>query len=766
MQWKESSTSELLWLHGKPASGKSTIMNFVRKGLEDHLRQSDKDISNSPKRYVTVDFFYSAQVGAGERQRGHVWMLKSILYQILQNVPALWTDFCNFLEPSFDITDGKGEYPQLSTDFAYYFESKMRHLEDLERLLTSIGSRYRAHNKLVLYILVDAMDESDREQRLKIVSSLLKISNYPESWPITFKVIVASRPDSLTGAISRKCVSILLEEETTSDILTVVDRELDRIATDVPSLEQESFGFLRKELLQKSQGVFLWVKLVLLQLEQMANEEGCTIREVEELLQSIPGGLEQLYRRMASVLAIQTPQQKQEMKTMLEWTTYSQRPITPSEMRDIAAAATCTSERLTVAEMTRNRVATVDEMKRRIVTRCGNFLEIKDISNSETGTPIAIIQFIHITALEYLVSQPVAADVYLGSQKDAEFSMMRLSEKYVDFLTFSMPPWDVLAGTDQKFSIDALRIANIQPMINFLRRFRPTLLNLTLGEAANARGIRHREDSSTVKDRQRFSAARSRGNLSFGALCLASAVQNDAHALLLLRDAMVLDLLVSNNSAFLVSVTNDNPITGDSKVSIRIGLPSTESGTMPDAGPLIGVLEVISKFADLQACRTLHDSGFFSEELIGPADTSAHANLLVRAAEKGNENLARILLSREFLGGESISEIPRDHFGRNVISTALDYGHVGFVRALLAENLTDRFDFRDLADTPGYRTALSRACEQGLSDVARLLWPRYSKSWLSHGPESRVDLCELARGRGYIDIAQMFESGPRDELES
>jgi hypothetical protein len=768
-QWKESNTSELLWLHGKPASGKSTIMNFIRKGLEDHLPPSDKPISTPQKRYVTVDFFYSAEVGASERQHGHVWMLRSILYQILQNVPALWADFCNFLEPSIDAADGKGEYPLLSTNFTYFFESKMRHLEDLQRLLGSIGSRYQAHNKLVVYILVDAMDESEREQRLKIVSSLLKISNSLENWPVTFKIIVASRPDSLTGAVSRKCISIHLEDETPLDILTFVDREIDRIATDVPSLEHESFSFLREELIQKSRGVFLWVKLVLLELEEKANEEGCTIREVEELLHSIPDGLKQLYHRMASLLAIQTPQRKQEMKTMFEWITYSQRPITLSEMRDIAAAAACTGERLTATEMTRNRVATVGEIERRIVTRCGNFLEIKDLK-SETGTRTSVIQFIHITALEYLASQSLEVDVYLGSPKDAEFSMMHLSKKYVDFLTSSMPPWDALADMDEAFSIEALRTANIQPMIDLLRDFRPTLLDLMLGKAGNTQlgdiGKHHQENSSTLEDERRCSATWRHGNRSFSALCLASAVQIDVNALLVIQESMVLDLLVSNKIAFLISAADDDFITGGSKVSFRTGLPSMESGMTPSGSPLIGVLEAITKFADLQACRALYDSGFFSKELIGPVDTSAHASLLVRAAEKGNDNLARILLSHEFLGSESLNENPRDHLGRNVISTALDYGHVRFAMTLFDEKLIEKFNFRDLADSPGYRTALSRACERGLTDIARLLWPQYSKSWLSHGPESRVDLCELARRRGHIDISQMFESGPRDEPES
>jgi hypothetical protein len=49
-------------------------------------------------------------------------------------------------------------------------------------------------------------------------------------------------------------------------------------------------------------------------------------------------------------------------------------------------------------------VTTVDEIKETNCNTVRNFLEIKDLTNSETGNPTAVIQFTHITALEHLAS--------------------------------------------------------------------------------------------------------------------------------------------------------------------------------------------------------------------------------------------------------------------------------------------------------------------------------------------------------------------------
>ncbi len=163
-------------------------------------------------------------------------MLRSILYQILRDEPSLWIEICGKVEPELGIVDGKSQLTFFSNDF----EAKVWHLEELQRLLMSLGSKYREASKLRIYIFVDAVDESEKDQILDTVSSLFKISKYRKDSPMTVKPMVASRPDSLTELTVRKCLFVLLEEETFSNIFTFVNQELTRIATEVPSLTHQN----------------------------------------------------------------------------------------------------------------------------------------------------------------------------------------------------------------------------------------------------------------------------------------------------------------------------------------------------------------------------------------------------------------------------------------------------------------------------------------------------------------------------------------------
>ena len=81
--------SKMLWLQGKPASEKSTIMKFIRDGLANGLRTNEESFSvrnisvmetRENRQYIVVDFFYSAR---GSGQQEHIWMLRSMLLQIL-----------------------------------------------------------------------------------------------------------------------------------------------------------------------------------------------------------------------------------------------------------------------------------------------------------------------------------------------------------------------------------------------------------------------------------------------------------------------------------------------------------------------------------------------------------------------------------------------------------------------------------------------------------------------------------------------------------
>lgn len=120
-------------LQGKPASGKSTLMKYLRDNLQQKIQ------SETGPRVIIADFFYNHQ--GGPCGRGHIWMLRSILYQILRQVPDLWVFY--------------------STGFKQHVESleEQWSFNSLQRIFTDLKSSRR--RDLNIYIFIDAMDESD-----------------------------------------------------------------------------------------------------------------------------------------------------------------------------------------------------------------------------------------------------------------------------------------------------------------------------------------------------------------------------------------------------------------------------------------------------------------------------------------------------------------------------------------------------------------------------------------------------------------------------
>lgn len=105
---------------------------------------------------------------------------------------------------------------------------------------------------------------------------------------------------------------MLLEDENGRDIGEFVHAEWERLASELPSIRHANLNFVREAMVIKSQGVFLWAKLVFLEIETKAHEEGCTVAETEQILDSIRAGLDSFYDQMHSNISAQPLTQLQE----------------------------------------------------------------------------------------------------------------------------------------------------------------------------------------------------------------------------------------------------------------------------------------------------------------------------------------------------------------------------------------------------------------------------------------------------------------------
>jgi hypothetical protein len=120
-------------------------MKYLRTDL-DRKCSATSDSSKA----VVVDFFYSDR--GGTIQRGHEWMLRSLLYQILNEVRDLWECY----QVEFE-------------DFKRCHDDQWQ-LRALVKIFTVIKAHCKLH--LTIYVLIDAMDGSDVSRREEIMKQL------------------------------------------------------------------------------------------------------------------------------------------------------------------------------------------------------------------------------------------------------------------------------------------------------------------------------------------------------------------------------------------------------------------------------------------------------------------------------------------------------------------------------------------------------------------------------------------------------------------
>ncbi|KAF8542328.1 hypothetical protein BDD12DRAFT_729388, partial [Trichophaea hybrida] len=367
-EWSASRTSSLLYIEGKPGSGKSTLAKYFEKNL---AQKEPNSRSSTVTRY-----FYTFRGTKSEHT--HVNMLRSILYNILVQ------DESTFFQFQLKFRDIQG-----------------RHLSEWPYdLLKEVLSSFAKHpSTKPLYLILDAMDESEEDDRRAIINLLCNLCSKEN--PCNIKAFLASRPlVGLKDSIEEHKV-IRIQDENRDDISRFADNFLKREL----GLNGTTLLDATNYIVENSQGVFIWVALIRNELLPYAT--GCTNIEVFDCLKSLPRELEELYIHMFRRLENGNPPDIQDGIRLFRFILFALRPVTLDELRDAIAIR---DDHNNSEEFQQNRTSAI---VRRIEHCGGNFLEIK-----ADGT----VQLMHQTAREFLVRTIPLASKLKFEISDEEFN--------------------------------------------------------------------------------------------------------------------------------------------------------------------------------------------------------------------------------------------------------------------------------------------------------------------------------------------------------
>lgn len=568
-------------------------------------------------------------------------MLRSILYDILYQDQA----FFYHLQAEYRLQPRRG----LSVDWDY---------EALKRILTSLCD-YSLRRPL--YLLIDAMDESEQDDRRNILQILFQLC--AEMRYGIVKVFIASRPVEQLDVRQKNINNIIqLHVETVSDISRFARSMLDDL--NISRLLAKAMDYI----IANAHGVFLWVKLVGDEVKA-SMEVGDSEDAIFQCLEHLPTELDDFYNLMFERLSENKPSIPDSI-AMFQIVLWAARPLTVDELlHALGISRTADIEFAPSDDSFEGRIPT----KTRITHCGGNFLEVKQpystylahthpstsypLTNISTGNEI--VQVMHQTVRDFFLSSGgcvANSEFRMGGDKDAHIYISKICIWYL------------------------MLCASCTTLAKRL----PTTESWT---------SEHFEEYAKYLDKRPFASY---------ALCFLKHHISRCH-----QDASVSHLAVQ-----LANTLTSTPFSD-----------LLENWALLNLGIDIQGIQESKQGKDVKEFRAkvLHAAVWnglpVAVEILLIVGTDVNSRckeertFLSKAAEQGHEAVVKVLLSRNDIEVDS-----KDRDGRTPLSRAAEKGHKAVANVLLARNdvVADSKDEDE-------RTPLSWAAEQGHEDVVDLL---------------------------------------------
>jgi hypothetical protein len=277
VQWLQSS-DDIFWIGGKAGSGKSTLMKFLCS--HPCLRASLHKWAKQQRILIASHFFWSPGTSMQKSQEG---LLRTLLFEILYHSPELIPILC----PNRWDNDGALNFLHTIRPWS---------LSELFQAFETLASIEQLPVRICLFI--DGLDEYEGEHSsiIHIIKALVK-SPY-------IKLCVSSRPWLVfTDAFDGSHWKLYLQDLTRNDIRIYIKDNLEGNSHFQQLKYQDlvSSEDLVKQIVEKAQGVFLWVYLVVRSLLRGLTN-GDDMPDLQRRLDKLPGHLETYFKHMLDTI--------------------------------------------------------------------------------------------------------------------------------------------------------------------------------------------------------------------------------------------------------------------------------------------------------------------------------------------------------------------------------------------------------------------------------------------------------------------------------
>ncbi|KAJ4315361.1 hypothetical protein N0V94_005988 [Neodidymelliopsis sp. IMI 364377] len=321
-QWRNNPNNQLLWIKGDAGKGKTMLMCAAI----DELRLSSSTI---------LSYFFCQSTD--NRINSATAVLRGLIYLLLDQDPYLAKHVRKKIE-----TAGQSVFEDAN---AWYAMSEM------------FINILKDYNRKPVYLVVDALDECTSE-----LPKLLDLIIETSASSSRVKWLLASRNElhieqKLRQVGAERIMSLEIRQNA-EQVSNAVNAFIDKKLSTIESLQDEELrSRVRGILSSKADGTFLWVALVVQELEKPESWDPL------ELVEEVPSGLDQLYDRMMEKIRRLHKKHSQTCRTLLTIALNAYRPLSLTELGGLSAVQT--------------QNGATDETVGKLVAMCGSFLTIR-----------------------------------------------------------------------------------------------------------------------------------------------------------------------------------------------------------------------------------------------------------------------------------------------------------------------------------------------------------------------------------------------------
>ncbi|KAI5841806.1 ankyrin repeat-containing domain protein [Morchella snyderi] len=398
--WQNSSDSGLLWIHGTPGTGKTVLCSLVLETLTEVTALSSPGTTGIAFAYCNYSL-PSTQQNPGA-------FIATFIKQLSRCCPRIPQP----LEKLFDSHDKNARNPS-------YLE--------LRQLFLEVAAGFER-----IYVVIDALDEFDPQQRGSFLLFLCEIMKFSGG---CIKLFITSRREADIERAFTDVPTIAIESAMLKgDLEEYVEGELERRYEEgALRLKDHTLkDLIFSTLIEKADGMFLWVKF---QLDLLCSQT--SDRHIRKALQNLPATMDETYTRCLASIEKKSKSEIELAKKIFMWLTYAQRPMRLGELSQAVAMELD----METPEDIEDSIVNDLEL---LVTVCGGLVTVDIMHRMYTHSTV---RFVHFTVQEFLVGQKSGSSAILKQNSQlAHEEIAQMSIKYL-MIMYSAPseditPWD------------------------------------------------------------------------------------------------------------------------------------------------------------------------------------------------------------------------------------------------------------------------------------------------------------------------------------